>query len=47
MMSSKKKEEYLKDTINAVESTWQVLVDTYVNYPEADVEFHMYVVMKI
>jgi len=46
LLKSKKGEEYLKSIISKFPNDFSILKDGYVNYPEANCEYHMFVVRK-
>lgn len=47
LMKSNKNEKYLKSIVKSVESNFKILYDDYAAYPEANCDYHMYVIKKI
>lgn len=47
LMKSKAKEKYLKAVVDSISSDFEVLIDDYANYPEANCDYHMFVIKKI
>lgn len=40
------REKYFKMILNEMDIIWEVIADEYVKYPEANAEFHMYIIKK-
>ncbi|BCR35236.1 class I SAM-dependent methyltransferase [Mariniplasma anaerobium] len=47
LMKSNKNEKHLKSIVGNFDSEFEVLFDDYAVYPEANCEYHMYVIKKI
>ncbi len=47
MIKGKKRESHLKNIISELNIKWEVLCDGYTNYPEANAEYHMYILKKM
>ncbi|MBU1020329.1 MAG: class I SAM-dependent methyltransferase, partial [Firmicutes bacterium] len=47
MLKSKNNEKYLKSIVNNCISQFKILSDDYANYPEANCDYHMYVIKKL
>ena len=47
LLSLKAKEDILKSIIDELGFRYEVLVDGYANYPEANCVYHMYVIRKL
>ena len=46
LMKSNKNETYIKSVINSTDSSFDTLFDGYAHYPEANCDYHMYVIKK-
>ncbi|WP_425449117.1 class I SAM-dependent methyltransferase [Dethiothermospora halolimnae] len=47
MIKGAKREKHLKSILKDIEADWKILSDNYTDYPEADSQFHMYIIKKI
>lgn len=46
LLKSKKSEKYLKSIFTSYETSFTILKDDYIDYPEANCKYHMFVVQK-
>lgn len=47
MLKGAKREKHLKSALKELPIEWEIIADTYTNYPESNSTFHMYVVKKV
>lgn len=47
LLKSKTNEKYLKSIVNNCISEFEILLDDYAKYPEANCDYHMYVIKKL
>jgi hypothetical protein len=46
MIKGNQREKYLKEVLINTGIKWITLLDDYTDYPEANAQFHMYIVKK-
>ena len=47
LMKSKANEKYLKSIVSSFKAEFEIVLDDYAQYPEANCDYHMYVIKKL